>query len=129
MAKIAAAALPRQEGELNKYEGVYWLSDGIAEPEVGKAWETVKGEIVKLGGTIQGEKPGGRRPFARPMGNRQGGYYYEIAFDLDPQKVDVLQKRHKLDENVFRVVIVTARKRAAAAPAAGVSPASTGIRA
>jgi ribosomal protein S6 len=93
-----------------RYEGVYFLSDALKAEAVDVARENVRSDIRKVGGTILGEKPVERRSFARPLGKQQAAYYTEMLFELDPDKVGALKQRHRLDANVFRVMIVSACK-------------------
>ena len=101
-----------------KYEGVYCLSDSLKEDALAAASENVRADIRKVGGTILGEKPLERRSFARMMQKQQGAYYLEIAFEIEADKIVALKQRHRLDGNVFRVMIVLGRKPVPAAPAA-----------
>ena len=101
-----------------KYEGVYCLSDSLKEDALAAASDNVRSDIRKVGGTILGEKPLERRSFARIMQKQQGGYYLEIAFEIETDKIAALKQRHRLDGNVFRVMIVRARKPAPEATAA-----------
>lgn len=98
-----------------KYEGVYFLSDALKAEAVDAAREHVRTDIRKAGGTILSEKPAERRSFARPLGKQQGAYHTEIVFDLDADKISALKMRHRLDANIFRVMIVSSRKKAVTA--------------
>lgn len=93
-----------------RYEGVYFLMDSLKAEAVDVARENVRTDIRKVGGAILSEKPVERRPFARPISKQQAAYYWEIVFELDADKVVALKHRHKLDANVFRVMIVAPRK-------------------
>jgi ribosomal protein S6 len=99
-----------------RYEGVYFLSDSLKAEAVDVARENVRTDIKKVGGAILSEKPVERRPFARPIRKQQAAYYWEIIFELDADKVVALKHRHKLDANVFRVMIVSPRKVAKVDP-------------
>lgn len=92
-----------------RYEGVYFLSDTLKAEVVDAALENIRTDIKKVGGTILGEKPVERRSFARPLGKVQAAYCMEIAFELETDKVSVLKQRHRLDANLFRVMIVAGR--------------------
>ena len=113
-----------------RYEAVYLLVDTLKEDAIAAACENVRADIRKFGGTVVGEKPVERRAFARPLQKQLGGHSLEVALDLEPDKVGELKQRHKLDPNVFRVMIVSAvSKPAAGRPAkeagAGQGPAVT----
>ena len=96
---------------MKTYEGVYFLSAKLKDDEaLEQAAAAVKADIEKLGGTVRNQKKPERKTFARPQQKQQGGYYMEVLFDLDPANVVELRKRHKLDNNVFRVMVVDATK-------------------
>ena len=105
-----------------KYEGSYFLSDGLKSETVEPACENVRTDIRKVGGVILSERPPERRNYARPLNKQQAGYYLEVVFELDTEKVVALKDRHKLDANIVRVMIVSERKRPE--PKATVKPAS-----
>jgi len=96
-----------------RYEGVYFLSDALKAETLDAARETVRSDIKKVGGVILSEKPLERRAFARPLRKQQGANYWEVTFELDADKVTSLKQRHRLDGNIFRVMIVTAVERSA----------------
>lgn len=99
-----------------RYDGVYFLSDALKAEAVGPACENVRTDIKKVGGVILAERPVERRSFARPLGKQQAAYCMELSFDLDTDKVSALRQRHRLDANVFRVMIVAAKKPVAPKP-------------
>jgi len=99
-----------------RYDGVYFLSDALKAEVVGAACENVRTDIKKMGGTILSERPVERRSFARMLGKQQAAHCMEVLFDLDADKVSPLKQRHRLDSNVFRVMIVVAKKGARVVP-------------
>ena len=101
-----------------RYDGVYFLLDALKAELIDAARENVRTDIKKTGGTILAERPVERRSFARQLGKQQAAYCMEVTFELDADKVTALKQRHRLDANVFRVMIVSARKgkQAAAKP-------------
>ena len=106
-----------------KYEGSYFMSDGLKSETVEAAAENVRSDIRKVGGVILNERPAERRNYARPLKKQQAGYYLEIVFEMETDKVSALKERHKLDGNLVRVMIVGEQKRPA--PRATAKPAQT----
>ncbi|MEI6970652.1 MAG: 30S ribosomal protein S6 [bacterium] len=100
-----------------RYDGVYFLSDVLKAEALEAACENIRTDIKKAGGAILAERQVERRSFARPLGGKvQAAYCLEIAIELETDKVVILRQRHRLDANLFRVMIVAARPAAKAAP-------------
>ncbi len=95
---------------MKKYTGVYILSDKIRDDDVEAGIKSIRAEIEKAGGIVHDEKNVGMRTFARPMKKQQSGHCVEVGFELDPATVSALQARHRLNETIFRVMIVVAEK-------------------
>jgi ribosomal protein S6 len=107
---------------LKPYEALFILAETIRDENVEDFAAKTRAEIERLGGVIEQTLPMGRRPFALPLHKREGGVYLRIDFQMDPVKVNTLQGRFKLNENIFRMQFVcvdTERRQAAMAkPAA-----------
>ena len=93
---------------MNKYEAMIIFRENLKDTDWDGAVEAVRAEIEKLGGKMTSNTRLGKREFARVMQKQQGGHYGLIAFQLAGDKVSALQTRLKLDEQVFRVQVVTA---------------------
>ena len=93
---------------MNKYEAMIIFRETLKDADWDGAVEAVRAEIKKLGGDMTSCTRLGKRDFARPMQKRTSGHYGLIAFQLAGDKVSALQTRLKLDEQVFRVQVVTA---------------------
>ena len=93
---------------MNKYEAMIIFRESLKETDWDGAVEAVRAEIEKLGGKVTSSTRLGKREFARPMQKQQGGHYGLIAFQLAGDKVAALQARLKLDDQVFRVQVVSA---------------------
>ena len=100
---------------MNKYEAMIIFREDLKDADWDGAVDAVRAEIEKLGGKVASCTRLGKREFARPMQKQLSGHYGLIAFQPEGDKVGALQARLKLDEQVFRVQVVTAP--AAAAPA------------
>jgi ribosomal protein S6 len=93
---------------VKKYEAMIIFREGLKDTDWDGAVEAVRAEIEKLGGKVTSSTRLGKREFARPMQKQQSGHYGLIAFQLGGDKVAALQARLKLDEQVFRVQVVSA---------------------
>lgn len=93
---------------MNKYEAMIIFRDTLKDADWDGAVEAVRAEVDKLGGKTTSCTRLGKREFARPMQKQQGGHYGLVAFQLPGDKVGALQARLKLNEQVFRVQVVTA---------------------
>jgi ribosomal protein S6 len=82
--------------------------ENLKDTDWDAAVEVVRGEIEKLGGKTTSCTRLGKRDFARPMQKQQSGHYGLIAFQMAGDKIAALQARLKLNEQVFRVQVVTA---------------------
>jgi ribosomal protein S6 len=93
---------------VKKYEAMIIFREDLKDTDWDGAVEAVRAEIEKLGGKMTSSTRLGKREFARPMQKQQSGHYGLIAFQLEGDKVAALQARLKLDEQVFRVQVVSA---------------------
>ena len=93
---------------MNKYEAMIIFRESLKETDWDGAVDAVRTEIEKLGGKLTSGTRLGKRDFARPMQKQQSGHYGLIAFQLAGDQVAALQARLKLDEQVFRVQVVSA---------------------
>lgn len=93
---------------LRKYDGLFILPAKLSDDGAEKAMETVKETVAKLGGTAHDTNILGKRHFARPLKKQETGYYVKMQMDIEPESIDALLARLKLNENVFRVQILRA---------------------
>ena len=93
---------------MKKYEAMIIFRESLKETDWDGAVDAVRTEIEKLGGKVTSSTRLGKRDFARPLQKQQSGHYGLIAFELAGDKVSALQARLKLDEQVFRVQVVSA---------------------
>jgi len=93
---------------VNKYEAMIIFRESLKDADWDGAVDTVRAELEKLGGTMSSCTRLGKREFARPMQKQSSGHYALMAFELDGDKVGPFQARLKLNDDVFRVQVVTA---------------------
>lgn len=101
-----------------KYEALFIFAGNIKDESLDKVVEQSTTEIEKLGGTIESTESLGRRTFARTMQKQDHGVYVKFRFAIDPQKVELIHKRFKHNDDCFRLQIVKRNERVEAAKTA-----------
>ena len=91
---------------MRTYDALLIFLTSIKEDSMEKNLERIKGEITKLGGTVQNVRPMGLRSFARRLKKKEAGLYVNIRFDMDETNANTLRTRLKLNEDIFRIQIV-----------------------
>jgi small subunit ribosomal protein S6 len=89
-----------------KYEGLFILNTAGKEEGAKELVEKVEKEIQNGGGKINKVERMDKRPFARMPGSLDSGYYVNIVFNLDPEKLPALTNKFKLDEDIYRVMFL-----------------------
>ncbi|MGH2562344.1 MAG: 30S ribosomal protein S6 [Thermomicrobiales bacterium] len=91
------------------YELMTILSPDVAEEEIPSAIDRIAAYIVEAGGTVNEalrESPWGRRRLAYPIRHSgrdvRDGFYTVFHFDLDPRKVDDVERELRLNDRVIR---------------------------
>ena len=103
---------------LKTYEAMFIFSGTLKDDALEKLLERIRGDIAKFSGTVVNTQMLGNRAFARPLKKRESGAYVKMAISLDPKDVGALTARFRLNEEIFRVQIVTEDKvKANPAPA------------
>ena len=92
---------------MNKYQGLFIFPVALDDDALQKALDRACEEITKLGGEVEGRRLLGRKHFARPMRKQDAGVYARVSFAIPPSAVAPLRARYKLNEDLFRVQIVT----------------------
>ncbi len=100
---------------MNKYEAMIIFRESLKDTEWDEAVDAVRADIEKLGGSLTSCTRLGKREFARTMKKQTAGHYALLAIQLDGSSVSPLLARLKLNEQVFRVQVVTAPEKAAQA--------------
>lgn len=101
---------------MRKYQGMIILFPPADEAALEAKLETIRADIVKLGGTVDAMTRMGRNTFARPLRKKDSGFYVLLAFSLDPSQLTSLRERLKLNGDILRSQIVLAVARAPEAP-------------
>ena len=89
---------------MKKYETIVILDEKALKDDGGeflaKLEKVVTGEC---GGKIVSSEILGKRQFAREIKKRKTGIYLDLVHEMDPDKIDQLQDKFKLDELVLRM--------------------------
>lgn len=86
----------------NQYEGLIVLNQKGNEETVKDMIERLEGEFEKEGAKIEQVQKMERRQFAYVAGPLDSGYYVNFIFEGEPQIVDRLRAKFKLDADVYR---------------------------
>jgi len=105
---------------LNKYEAMFIFPDAFSEDQLDAAVNNIKGEIEKVGGTVESATRLGRRTFAREMDKTQAGQYVVITLNLSGTQVESLKGNLRFNDDIFRMQIFRVDEKKAAANAAAV---------
>ena len=90
---------------MKKYEAVFILNDRKFD-DGGEAFSEKIIEVLKQCGAEGITKASmGRRLFARPIGKRTHGLYWNLHFTMSPDQVENFQDKYRLEERVLRQVV------------------------
>lgn len=93
------------------YEGLFIFPETLDEEGLDQSIIQVKGELEKLGGSLESTTRMGKKTFARPMAKQKAGYYVVLMFKLEGSQIDAFKFRLKLATNVFRHQFVVASEK------------------
>ena len=83
-----------------KYEGLIVLNTKGLEGSIDDLVSAVGKEIEAEGGKLQEVQQIGRRKFAYPSKHLESGHYVNYLFNAEPEVIERLQARLKLNEKV-----------------------------
>jgi small subunit ribosomal protein S6 len=92
--------------ELSDYEGVFITKTNLTEEGNQKLLALIEGEITKNGGKVENTAAWGKKSLAYPVNKSKEGIYYKLDFKLEPDKVSVIRKAYRLNEDILRSAIV-----------------------
>lgn len=107
---------------MKTYEGLFILDTAGKEESAKDIIDKVSSEITAGGGRIETVQKMDKKQFARARYKKHtAGFYANIIFEIDPQKLPALKSRFSLNPDVFRVMFSVAPDKnalqaAAAAP-------------
>lgn len=86
----------------NRYEGLFILNIKGNEEGAKEVIERLEGEFKTEGARIESVQKMDRRQFTYVAGPLESGYYVNFIFAAEPDAIEKLQNRFKLDEQVYR---------------------------
>ncbi len=86
----------------HRYEGLLVLNIKGTEEGAKEVIERLEGEFKKEGARVEQVQKMDRRQFSYVAGPLDSGYYVNFVFQAEPQVIDKLRARFKLDEEVYR---------------------------
>lgn len=91
---------------MRHYELGLVLQPTLDEAEVTRLVEKIGQLLSTDGGNVTSVNVWGKRPLAYPIRRQREGIYVFLQAQIDPRKVEQLERSLKLDENVLRHLLV-----------------------
>ncbi|TSC53899.1 MAG: 30S ribosomal protein S6 [Parcubacteria group bacterium LiPW_39] len=88
------------------YELTYILTPLLEKVDLGAAVEKVRGFINGLGGEAKKEEISEKKKLAYPIKKQLYGFYVVSKFQLEPEKIEELEKRLRLENDILRFLIL-----------------------
>ncbi len=89
-----------------KYQGLFILNTTGKEESSKQIIESLEKEIQFFGGTTNKVERLDKRPFARIAHHVDSGYYVNIGFEMEPEKLMLFRDKLKMNQDVFRVMFL-----------------------
>lgn len=86
----------------NRYEGLLVLNQKGNDDTVKDMIERIEGEFTKEGATVEQVQKMDRRQFTYVAGELDSGFYVNFIFAAEPQLLDKLRAKFKLDADIYR---------------------------
>lgn len=86
----------------NRYEGLLVLNTKGTEDSAKEIIERLEDEFKKEGAKIEQVQKMDKRVFSYAAGHLDAGYFVNFIFEGEPQLIDKLQAKFKLDSDVYR---------------------------
>lgn len=90
---------------MNKYKAMFIFLESLKEDGLKATLAKIQKDIEEFGGTVNEIRELGRKQFARPLKKKNAGNYIEMFFDMDPSKLKDFDRRCKLNDDIFRVMV------------------------
>lgn len=91
---------------MRNYELSLVLQPTLDETEVTRLIEKIGQQLSADGGNVMSVNIWGKRPLAYPIRKQREGIYVFLQAQIDPRKVEQLERNLKLDESVLRHLLV-----------------------
>lgn len=90
---------------MKKYESIFILNDRKFD-DGGQAYSAKIEEVLKsLGAENIKSESLGRKQFARPIGKKTSGLYWDFIFEANPESVEEFLDKFRLEDCVIRQVV------------------------
>jgi small subunit ribosomal protein S6 len=100
----------------NRYEALLVLDTQGRDDTVKDVVERLEAEFQKEGAEIEQVQKMDRRPFSYVAGKLDAGFYVNFVFHADPQLINKLRSKFKLDPEVYRQSYQRLRPKVERAP-------------
>ncbi|MGQ9500870.1 MAG: 30S ribosomal protein S6 [Anaerolineae bacterium] len=91
---------------MRNYELGLVLQPTLDETEVTRLIEKIGQHLGTDGGNVTSVDIWGKRPLAYPIRKQREGIYVFLQAQIDPRKVEQLERNLKLDENILRHLLI-----------------------
>ncbi len=91
---------------MRSYELGLVLQPTLEETEVTRLIEKIGQYLSTDGGNVTSVDIWGKRPLAYPIRKQREGIYVFLQAQIDPRKVEQLERNLKLDENILRHLVI-----------------------
>ena len=87
---------------MKNYDGLFILNIQGKDEGLKEAIESIEKEIEGFGGKINGTQKMDRKRFERTAGDLDSGFYVNVQFSLEAEKLEPLRVKLSLNEIVYR---------------------------
>lgn len=91
---------------MRDYEILFILKPYLSDEEYEKLVEDFKGWITAEGGEVLKSNVRGIEEFAYEIDKMTQGYYVEMVFSLDPEKIAIIKEKMRVTESFLREMII-----------------------
>ncbi len=97
---------------MKNYELIYLSSTDLSKEELSLLREKIFSLIQEVGGAISGSlaNTSVRRKLASPVKNKDEAYFTTLDFHSEPEKLETLEKKLKLESQILRYLILVKPK-------------------
>ena len=86
----------------NRYEGLLVLNTKGSEEGAKEIIERLEGDFKKEGAKVEQVQKMDKRPFSYVSGPLEAGYFVNFIFEGEPEIIEKLKARFRLDPEVYR---------------------------
>ena len=94
---------------MKNYELAYLISPEVSEEELRKVQEKINSLVQNLGGVLIETNSPIKKSLAYPIRKRTRAFLAGLNFQLNPEKLETLEKELKAEEKILRYLILSPR--------------------